>query len=110
MLSVSKIREDVLSGAKSAKSIALDILSRIKENARLNAFVCVCDDVLQQAESVDEAVKNGFNGRLAGVPVAIKDNMDMKGYVTSCGSELLKNSPVATENCRVVKLLKQKER
>lgn len=106
MLSVSKIREDVLSGAKSAKSIALDILSRIKENARLNAFVCVCDDVLQQAESVDEAVKNGFNGRLAGVPVAIKDNMDMKGYVTSCGSELLKNSPVAMEDCRVVKLLK----
>ena len=106
MLSVQKIRNDVLSGAVSAKSVALDILRRIRENADLNVYVSVCDDVIQQAEKVDEMVKNGFRGVLAGVPVAVKDNMDVKGYVTACGSDLRRDFAPASEDCDVVKRLK----
>ncbi|MGO1590312.1 MAG: Asp-tRNA(Asn)/Glu-tRNA(Gln) amidotransferase subunit GatA [Ancrocorticia sp.] len=61
-------------------------------NPRVNAFLFVDDDgALATAREIDERRANGEKlGRLAGVPVALKDNMVTRGMETTCGSKILK--------------------
>ena len=48
--------------------------------------------VLAQARAIDARRKNGeMIGRLAGVPVAIKDVLCVEGEPTTCGSRMLRN-------------------
>ncbi len=61
---------------------------------RINAFVTVLNDseVLARAEEVQRLIDEGeLTGPLAGVPVAIKDNMCTEGVRTTCASNILAN-------------------
>ncbi|MCH5164214.1 MAG: Asp-tRNA(Asn)/Glu-tRNA(Gln) amidotransferase subunit GatA [Clostridiales bacterium] len=100
--SISGLRQQILSGVVSSKEITLDILSKI-EASDLNCFISLLD-AEEQARLIDEKIKCGFTGRLAGVPIAIKDNMRYKGSVTTCGSKIL--SGIDCEDAEVVKRLK----
>ena len=65
-----------------------------KKEDELNAFVTVLDKdiVLARAEEVQNAIDGGeLTGPLAGVPVAIKDNMCTKDILTTCSSKILSN-------------------
>ncbi len=75
----------------SAKDVVTAALNAIKKNNDLNAYISVLEqDALKQAEAVDEKIKAGKPaGRLAGVPIAIKDNMMVKGAKTTCASKIL---------------------
>ncbi|HEY8148345.1 MAG TPA: Asp-tRNA(Asn)/Glu-tRNA(Gln) amidotransferase subunit GatA, partial [Vicinamibacteria bacterium] len=57
----------------------------------LEAFLTVtADRALAQAKRVDAAIAGGAApGLLAGVPVAVKDLLDIEGVVTTCGSRIL---------------------
>ena len=99
---ISEIRENIKSGVVSCKAVTLDILDRIN-NSDLNSYISLVDAV-EQAEIMDEKIKNGFDGPLAGVPVAIKDNMRYKGSVTTCGSAILTQKDEI--DCAVVDRLK----
>ena len=61
--------------------------------SELNVFVHLDPEgVLAQARAIDARRKNGeMVGRLAGVPVAIKDVLCVEGEPTTCGSRMLKN-------------------
>ncbi len=61
------------------------------EGKKLNAFITVCDDkALAQAVAVDKAVSSGtIPGSLAGVPIALKDNISYTDYPTTCASRIL---------------------
>ena len=49
-------------------------------------------EALEKAKEVQEKIDNGeLTGPLAGVPVAIKDNMCTKGTLTTCSSKILRN-------------------
>lgn len=75
-----------------ATKAALDAI-KAKE-AKLNSFVTVAeeDSVLKRAEEVQKLIDKGtLTGLLAGVPVAIKDNMCTKGILTTCSSKILEN-------------------
>ncbi|MBR2968157.1 MAG: Asp-tRNA(Asn)/Glu-tRNA(Gln) amidotransferase subunit GatA [Clostridia bacterium] len=100
---ISEIRENIKSGVISSKAVTLDILGKIN-NSDLNCFISLVDAV-EQAEIMDEKIKNGFDGPLAGVPVAIKDNMRYKGSVTTCGSAILTQKDEI--NCAVVDRLRE---
>jgi aspartyl-tRNA(Asn)/glutamyl-tRNA(Gln) amidotransferase subunit A len=79
-----------LAGEKSAHVVER-CLSRIaNHDAKLHAFVSVyAEDALRAAHAADEAVAAGYRlGPLHGVPVAVKDIVDIEGRVTTGGSKL----------------------
>jgi len=81
-------------GDATAEVIADAFLTAIRQrDPRVRAFLHVDEDgALQQARAVDAKRKSGRPlGRLAGVPVAIKDVLCIRGTLTTCGSRMLQN-------------------
>lgn len=91
---VAQLADDVRSGRLTARSLTERALQRIDAvNERLNAFTQVLrDEALACADKIDAAVKAGQSpGPLAGVPVAVKDNICTVAGRTTCGSAMLKD-------------------
>src|SRR5262249_33148627 len=59
----------------------------------VSAFITMCRDLAeQQADAVDGKIARGQDpGPLAGIPVAVKDNICLAGYTTTCASKILSN-------------------
>lgn len=107
MMTISEILNDISSGKRTAEAITRASLDKIKElNPKINAFVEVWEeDALKQAQAVDAKKARGEKlGALAGVPVAIKDNILYKGHKATCCSKMLENY-VAPYNSTVVEKL-----
>ena len=86
------IARDVRAGSVSAADVVDRYLGAIDEiDGELHAFVTVLHDgARREAESVDLKVAAGGDpGPLAGVPVALKDNMCTRGVPTTCSSRIL---------------------
>ncbi len=92
MKSAAQTVADVASGASSANEELDRSLGAIRaRNDELNVFLYV-DEVgaRRQADAVDEKVRRGEDpGVLAGVPIAIKDNLCQRGIPTTCSSRIL---------------------
>lgn len=86
-----KIKAGEVSVAEAAKA-CMDSIERY--DSEYNCFVTVADreGVMKQAEEIQKKIDNGeITGPLAGVPVAIKDNMCLNGMLTTCSSKILSN-------------------
>ncbi len=86
-----KIKSHEVSVAAAATAV-MDSIE--KKDAELNCFITKLDRdaVLKRAEEVQKAIDAGeLTGPLAGVPVAIKDNMNTKGVLTTAASKILGN-------------------
>ena len=72
-----------------------DRLAQIKEKEEsIHSYVTVLDEaqILEKAGEVQKKIQAGeLTGPLAGVPVAIKDNMCTEGMFTTCSSKILEN-------------------
>ena len=77
--------------AVAAVRAYLDNIDRL--NPSLNCFLTVCrDEALSRAAEVQREIDSGrLNGRLAGVPIAVKDNICTEGIRTSCASKMLES-------------------
>ncbi|HEY4509190.1 MAG TPA: Asp-tRNA(Asn)/Glu-tRNA(Gln) amidotransferase subunit GatA [Candidatus Paceibacterota bacterium] len=76
----------------SAIDLASTYLEKIeKTNTELNAYLEVYDDVLEQAKAADERIAKGESLPLLGIPLAIKDNIVIKGRKSTSGSKILEN-------------------
>ena len=76
-------------GVEEVTKAALD---RIAEKDKdVNAFITVCaDEAMAQAKKVQKGIDEGtLTSPLAGVPMAVKDNMCTKGILTTCASKIL---------------------
>ena len=80
-------------GETSSEEVVRALLDRSQRFGQLNVFVHLePEGVLAQARAIDARRKNGeMVGRLAGIPVAIKDVLCVEGEPTSCGSRMLRN-------------------
>ena len=70
------------------------VLSRIDEReSDINAYVTIDrEQALKAAAAVQEKIEKGeLTGPLAGVPVAVKDNLCTEGMRTTCSSKILEN-------------------
>ena len=91
-MSARAIAAAVRSGERSAVAVLDEHLARIAaRDEEIHAFNLVTVDAARaQAEAVDAAVAAGDDpGPLAGVPVALKDNMCTRGIPTTCSSRIL---------------------
>ena len=110
-LSAIELRDLFVSGAVSAVQITKHFLDRIERyNGQLGAFLEVLGPrALVKAEHLDRKRAHGERlGKLAAVPVGIKDNMHIEGEITTCGSKFLSNYR-APFSATAVRLLEQED-
>jgi aspartyl-tRNA(Asn)/glutamyl-tRNA(Gln) amidotransferase subunit A len=91
-VSAAEIAGDVRAGARSARDVLDEHLAAVAaRDGELHAFNHVMvDDARAAADAVDTAVARGDDpGPLAGVPVAVKDNLCTRGVPTTCSSRIL---------------------
>ena len=91
--SLSELRADVASGRTKAADLAASYYERIASvNPQLNVYLSLTRDrALQQADRVDAlAAKGDPLPPLAGIPVAIKDVLVMRGAPATAGSKILR--------------------
>jgi len=87
--SISQIKEALLSG-KTVLEITQSYLMLIEQNSHLNAFLEVFEkSALESAQTVDQKLKEGKAGKLAGVVIGIKDNICYKNHRVSAASKIL---------------------
>ncbi len=91
MGNIDELKSRIQSGETSARALVQAALNAAEElNERLNAFLALNPTALEGAGTVDKGLKaNSGSGVLAGIPVAIKDNICVRGLQTSCGSRIL---------------------
>ncbi|RCL77018.1 MAG: Asp-tRNA(Asn)/Glu-tRNA(Gln) amidotransferase subunit GatA [Flavobacteriales bacterium] len=88
---IADIKEALRAG-QTVSSIVESSISNIKGNSSLNAFVEIFEDSARAAAiKVDEKIKKGSAGKLAGVILGIKDNICYKGHKMSASSKILNN-------------------
>lgn len=103
---ISTLRQAIDSGLISCEELTAYYLERIEAyNAPYNCFITLCNDALDVARKRDEQRAAGEgNGLLFGIPVVIKDNMDLTGYHTTNGLKFNENQ-IAKSDAAVVEYL-----
>jgi aspartyl-tRNA(Asn)/glutamyl-tRNA(Gln) amidotransferase subunit A len=86
---MTHLRERIARGDSSARAVAQSALdSAAKLNEQLNAFLEINrDGALKRADELDANPDSGSS--LNGIPIAIKDNICVRGLQASCGSRIL---------------------
>lgn len=85
----TEVRTALSSGA-SVLDIVEHYLEQIKLNQDLNAFLEVFESsAIERAKEVDQKVKDGTAGRLAGMVIGLKDNLCYKNHKVSASSKIL---------------------
>ncbi|MEX2411124.1 MAG: Asp-tRNA(Asn)/Glu-tRNA(Gln) amidotransferase subunit GatA [Candidatus Paceibacterota bacterium] len=93
-LTIKKAKEGLKSGDFSAEEITKETLNLIeKEDKEINSYLRVFKDVsLKKAKEIDSKLSNKENlSDLAGVPLAIKDNILIKDTICTSSSKILEN-------------------
>ena len=82
----------LMAAGASCEARIREYLSAISRRTSLNAFLSVFEEeALEQARCIDKKISTGNAGPLAGMAVAVKDVLSMKGKKTTCGSKILGN-------------------
>ncbi|MGS4947137.1 AtzE family amidohydrolase [Meridianimarinicoccus sp. RP-17] len=108
VISAGDIARAVLDGRVSARAVAEATLARIAQlNPMLNAFTDItADRALREADAIDSALARGtVVGPLAGVPVAVKNLVDVAGLPTRAGSRINRDLPPATTDATLLRRL-----
>lgn len=106
--------QDVVEGIRNryftAEEYVSSLLDRIKKiDKKINAFITLNKNVLNQAKEIDNKIKRGDPvGSLAGIGIGVKDNISTINLKTTCASKML-SEYVPPYNATVVKRLLDKD-
>ncbi len=88
----TEIAERVRRGELDPLDAARTALARVERfDADVRAFLRLNPNLEEEAEGVRRALREGADLPLAGVPVAVKDNLNTRGLATTCASRILEN-------------------
>ena len=107
---ISELQEMMTSGKISAKEITDKYLDRIEDiDKKINSIVETNPEALNIAEQLDKERKAGkLRGRLHGIPIILKDNIDTADRMkTSAGSLALVDAPVPKRDAFLVEQLRK---
>lgn len=100
---LEKIQLGEFSAAENVRS-ALERVEKLNE--RINAFIEINPNAETEAEAVDRRIKRGEKvGRLAGLAIGIKSNLNVTGLRATCASRTLENH-VSTYDAEVIKRIR----
>jgi aspartyl-tRNA(Asn)/glutamyl-tRNA(Gln) amidotransferase subunit A len=106
-LSAVELLQQLRTGAVSAVKVTTAYLDRITVHDQRIGSMLRFDQAaaLSQAESIDKRRQRGETlGKLAGLPVAVKDLLAQEGELTTCGSKMLANFRAPYDSTVVAKL------
>ena len=105
---VAAVTAAMASGATTSVALVEAYLDRIARlNPLVNAIRCLAPDALERAAALDaERAEGRVRGPLHGVPVLVKDNIDVAGLPTTAGSLALEHS-VPDQDAEVVVRLRE---
>lgn len=90
VVTYDRTRQALDRGETSCERVTEEFLRSIRDQKRLNAFLSVFDErALERARGIDRRRAEGRAGRLAGMVVAIKDVLCMRGEPVTCASRML---------------------
>src|SRR5574344_645370 len=106
-LSLLEISKKIHSKEVSSEEVTRQIIENIKKEQKLNALNSTYfDEAIKKAKEVDEKLERGENlPILAGVPIVIKDNINVIGQKMTCSSKILENY-VSVYDATVIEKLK----
>ena len=88
--SLSEIQSDLSGNKITCIELVRSYIKRIDSTKNLNIFLEVFESsALEKAKSVDEKLKSKTAGKLAGMVIALKDNLCYKGHKVSASSKIL---------------------
>jgi len=106
-MNFNSLRKEITTNNASVKELVNDIFAKIDhKDPEINSYICTTrDNAILQAEKIDKLIQNKEKlPPLAGMPIAIKDNICTKGVATTCASKMLKNFVAPYESTASSKL------
>ena len=110
-LKARDIRDKIINKELTAGQVVEAYLNHIEEADKdINAFITIDKEGARaQAARIDEKIQNGEEvGRLAGIPIGVKDNIVTKDMRTTCGSKMLENY-ISPYDATVVEIIKKED-
>jgi len=109
-LTIKKIRKGIKKKIFSAQDLTEKYFKKIKkEDKKISSYLLLTKDLaLKQAKKIDQKINKGDKiGKLAGVSLAIKDNMLVEGEKCTAGSKILENYKASYSATCIKKLIKE---
>lgn len=106
-----QIKGKILSGETRAEELIKCLFQRIRDvEPNIQAYITTAEEeAIKRAREIDRKIENkGKVGLLAGVPIAIKDNICTHGLNTTCASKILENF-IPPYDAFVIKRLKEED-
>jgi len=105
-LTISELSEKLAAGECSSVDIVNDVLASIDAiDGKVGAYLTVDrESALEQAKTADEVRAGGDSSPLLGIPVAIKDLLNVKGQPCTCSSKILEGYTAPYDATVIAKL------
>jgi indoleacetamide hydrolase len=109
-LTAREAARQIRNGSITTESYVSALLGQYRKHSDLNVAISIHEpQILERAHAIDRARARGESlGALAGIPVIVKDQIDVSGYATTAGTPALKRY-VAKRNAVVIDALLQSD-